>query len=47
MKPNHLPRDPPPSLLAILVTLMLAVGCVLETLWAAVSFVQWWMGWWA
>lgn len=47
MRPNHLPRDPPPSLLAILVTLMLAVGAVLGSVLVMLRVAYWWMGIWA
>lgn len=47
MKPQHLPRDPPPSIVAVIITLMLALGCVFGSIVMMLRLAQWWMGLWS
>ncbi len=44
MNPPHIPRDPPPSIAMVLITLLIAVGACLGTVLLGIRVVEWWRG---
>jgi hypothetical protein len=44
MNPPHLPRDPPPSIALVLVTLLVGVAVCFGSVLVAIRVVDWWRG---